>query len=252
MPLSALVELCHFLGDPRNDLAILAEGNASARCDERTFWVKGSGYRMRDLGPDGLSLVQFGPILNALDSGGELDDEGVKRLLMDSLAEPGPKPSTETFFHAFLLSLPDVNYVGHTHATPVLALTCLEEGEKLASTRLYPDEVVCCGPESVWVPYVDPGLPLSRALRDAVLAYVEKWAAAPKTVWMQNHGLIALGSNPEEVESASLMAVKAARVYLAALAAGTLRPMEQAQVERIHSRPDEAYRIELLKRMKTR
>lgn len=244
--------MCHFLGSPSHDLAILAEGNASARQDEQTFWVKGSGFRMRDLGPEGLSLVRFEPILSALNGEDNLDDQEVDQLLKASLAQPGPKPSTETFFHAFLLSLPGVAFVGHTHATPVLALTCMEEGERLARCRLYPDEVVCCGPESAWVPYVDPGLPLARALRDSVLMYVERWGSAPKTIWMQNHGLIALGLTPGEVESASLMAVKAARVYLASLAAGTLRPMELSQVERIHTRPDEAYRIEMLKRMKTR
>ena len=64
----------------------------------------------------------------------------------------------------------------------------------------------------------------------------------PKVVYLANHGLIALGESALEVVQITSMADKAARILLAALAAGTPRFLSAADVARIDSRPDEAYR----------
>ena len=40
--------------------------------------------------------------------------------------------------------------------------------QTFASCRLFPDEIVCCGVESVFVPYTDPCLKLSQAIKTAV------------------------------------------------------------------------------------
>ncbi|RYF98699.1 MAG: hypothetical protein EON94_12660 [Caulobacteraceae bacterium] len=45
-----------------------------------------------------------------------LDDTGVREILAASRADDGPlMPSVETFMHAWLLTLPGVNVVGHCH-----------------------------------------------------------------------------------------------------------------------------------------
>ena len=231
--------LARTLGDPAHDLAMLAEGNASAREDETTFWVKASGLSMREIGTDGFVRVLFEPILAAEG----LDDAGVKALLAASRAEEGPLlPSVETFMHAWLLTLPGVSVVGHCHPTALLPILCRPDAFEESQRRYFPDEVVCCGPASAWVPYADPGLPLAQAIRNGVEAHVEEWGAVPKTIWMGNHGLIALGANRREVESATLMSAKAARVRLG----GASTPLTKTQVERIASRPDEHYRQRLL------
>ncbi len=245
-----LVELSRFLGDPRHDLAVLAEGNASCREDEGSFWVKASGYSMRDLGEEGLTRVRFAPILEAMEFGKDLEDEDVRDLLMQCREGDGAKPSVETFLHAFLLSLPDVAFVGHTHPTAVLSLVCMEGAARLSETRLCPDEIVCCGPATAWVPYVDPGLVLARAVKDSVVAFVEKHGCVPKTIWMENHGLIALGKSPAEVQAATVMGVKMARVYLGVLATGRpIHALSPASVRRIQTRPDEKYRQKLLEEL---
>ncbi len=55
---------------------------------------------------------------------GDLTDDEIKDALFAACADPENKlkPSVETTFHAFLLSLPDVNFVGHTHPTAVNSL----------------------------------------------------------------------------------------------------------------------------------
>ena len=69
--------------------------------------------------------------------------------------------------HAFLLTLPGVEFVGHTHVTRINGLLCSARGwEALqAGRRMFPDEIVVCGVAPCCVPYVDPGIPLARALR---------------------------------------------------------------------------------------
>ena len=243
-----LVGLARSLGDPVADLAILAEGNVSAREDEESFFVKASGFSMRTIGPEGFVQVRFEPILTAL-AGGDLDDAGIRECLAESRTHRATPalPSVETFMHAFLLGLPDVRVIAHTHPTPLLSLLCLEGAEEIAGLRLFPDEIVCCGPASCYVPYVDPGLPLAQEIQRCVTEFIERHGEAPKTIWLENHGLICLGRNVRDAESASLMAVKAARVWLNALTTGRkLKTLTPAQVSRIHTRPDEHYRQRLL------
>ncbi len=242
-----LVSLSRFLGDPSHDAAILAEGNASFLEDDETFWVKASGFSMRDIEAQGFVRVRFSEIRQALalDS---FNDDLVRAVLKASRADDTPlMPSVETFMHAYLLGLPGVSIVGHTHPTPLLSLLCLEEAEAISQQRLFPDEIVCCGPAAAFVPYVDPGFALASAVRDSVERYVEAHGAVPKTIWMQNHGLIALGKSAREIESATLMSVKAARVWLGALSSGkSIKTLTPEQVARIHTRPDEHYRQKLL------
>jgi len=246
--LQELVNLCLKLGAPTADLAILGEGNGSARAREGQFYVKASGFSMSNIGPNGFSLVNFQPILEALE-GPDLSDAGVRQLLAESRAEPDrdPMPSVETFMHAYLLSLRDINFVGHTHPTPLISLLSLEGCEEIARKRLFPDEIVCCGPATAFVPYVDPGLPLARAIKQSVESFIDEFGMVPKTIWLQNHGLIAPAKTVRDVESATFMGIKSARAWLGALSSRMpLRPMTQKAIDRIHTRPDEHYRQRLI------
>ncbi len=113
--------------------------------------------------------------------------------------------------------------------------------------RLFPDEVVCCGPATAFVPYLDPGLPLARGIKKSVERFVEEYGMTPKTMWLQNHGSIALGKSVRDVESATFMGVKAARAWIYAMSTGrTIVPITPEVIERIHTRPDEHYRQKLL------
>jgi rhamnose utilization protein RhaD (predicted bifunctional aldolase and dehydrogenase) len=246
--LADLVALCRSLGEPQNDLAILAEGNVSATTKEGVFLVKASGHSMRDIGPEGFVHVRSRPILEAFEKP-DITDAEVRQVLSDSRLNPAVHgtPSVETFMHAYLLALPGVSVIGHTHPTPLVALLSLKNAERFATQRLFPDDVVCCGPASCFVPYVDPGLPLARAIRDAVVKFNDRHFELPKTIWLQNHGLIALGRSVKEVESATFMSAKSARMLLLALSTGEeLRPLSPADIARIHTRPDEHYRQRLL------
>ena len=245
----ALVWLSRSLGNPAADLAILAEGNASAKHGD-TFWVKASGYELASLDSDGLVSVDLPRAAAFLDEP-DLDDTKTREVLAClTLSRTRQLPSVETFMHAYLLTLPGVSFVGHSHPTALLGLLCTGRAREFAGQRLFPDEIVCCGPQSAFVPYTDPGLPLAKAVRDSVVKYADRRGEIPRTIWIENHGLIAVGQSPREVLAAHLMSAKAAQVTLDALASGLdVKPLTPAQIERIHNRPDEHYRQQLLRQL---
>ncbi len=241
--LTQLITLSNNLGNPTNDYVILGEGNTSVKMDEETFWVKASGTELRTIGREGFVQVRFEPILAMLD-GPDLSDQEVKEALIEARVDPQAKghPSVETALHALCLKLPGINFVGHTHPTAINMITCSTAFETAVSGRLFPDEIVLCGPASVLVSYVDPGLPLAREVQRRINTYIDTYGELPKTIWMQNHGFIALAPTAQQVENITAMAVKAARILVGTYALGGPRFMTSQAVDRIHTRPDEHYR----------
>jgi len=245
--LERLVALSRHLAEPERDYAILAEGNTAARIDEETFWVKASGFRMASIDATGFVALRLAP-LTVLLRGERLSDAELEARVAAARVDPAAtlRPSVEALLHAAALTAGGARYVGHTHPTAVNAILCARQAEEAVLGRLFPDEIVVCGPAPVFVPYVDPGLPLAYEVRRRILAYVEAYGETPKVILMQNHGLVALGRDPEEVEAITAMAVKTARVLLGTYALGGPHPLSAEAVSRVHTRPDELYRRQLL------
>lgn len=245
--LDQLVALSNTLGKPENDFAMLGEGNTSARADADTFYVKASGSELGKITAAGFCHVSFGRVMELLDVDG-MNDQAVKAGLQAAKVDPTAPghPSVETLLHALCLSLPDVNFVGHTHPTAINSLTCSVGFEAAFSGRLFPDEIVLCGPATVLVPYTDPGVALARKTREQIGAYIDARGEMPRIIVIQNHGFIALGRTAEQVENETRMAVKAARIQLGTYAAGGPRFLSELEIARIHNRPDEHIRREML------
>jgi len=245
--LSELLNLSHGLGREERKLAILGEGNTSARISDQTFVVKASGSNLATLSESGVSECAFEKILPLL-AAGEMSDLAVDEALFDArVSSSAKKPSVEAIFHGYLLTLPGVNFVGHTHPIAVNGLLCSKHAHAFAKRRLFPDEIVCCGVESVFVPYTDPGLKLSQAIKLAVEEFIARLSRPPRVILLENHGLIALGATPEAVLAATLMAVKAAEIFaIAAAISGEPQFLTPDQVNRIAGRPDEHYRQQAL------
>ncbi|QDT08259.1 class II aldolase/adducin family protein [Planctomycetes bacterium K23_9] len=245
--LQSMLELSHFVGQEHRDLAILGEGNTSAKIDEETFLVKASGSCLETLREDDAVACRFDALLPMLDQDDISDQEIEDRLLACRVNSNAKKPSVETLFHAYLLSLPGVEFVGHTHSIAVNQILCSPLAEKFATNRLFPDEIVCCGTRSVFVPYVDPGLTLSQVIREKTQAFMDEGGNAPRVILLQNHGLITVGKTPGAVKAAMLMAHKAAEIFVGAAALAGPVFMSDADVDRIANRIDEHYRQKALK-----
>ncbi len=246
--LRQLVEMSRSLAAEGREYAILGEGNTSARVDDETFFVKASGTELRTITARGFVEVRAADVLAMLDAGDLADDDIRDRLAAACLDRSSPlRPSVETVLHALLLQLPHVRFVGHTHPVSVNSILCAADGADLVQGRIFPDEIVCCGIAPCYVPYTDPGVPLARQVQACIQAYSDQWAEPPRAILMQNHGLIAAGSSPADVESITAMWDKTARILLGTMAAGGPRYLTDAHVRRIHTRPDEAYRKRLIR-----
>jgi rhamnose utilization protein RhaD (predicted bifunctional aldolase and dehydrogenase) len=241
--LDELVGMSCFLGSPQMDCAILGEGNTSTKVDDKTFFIKASGTQLGNITSEGFVEIFFDKALEILKYDRLTDNEMTKLFMAAKVDSNDPRrPSIEVGFHAALLSFAGVNFVGHTHPTAVNAILCSNKWREILGGRLFPDEIVSCGIESVLIPYLEPGPPLAKAIRKGVEDFMVSNGILPKVVMLQNHGLIALGSTRKQVESTTIMAVKAARILSGTLPLGGPNFLTPEQVERIYTRPDEKYR----------
>jgi rhamnose utilization protein RhaD (predicted bifunctional aldolase and dehydrogenase) len=241
-PLEQLIWLSHELGREDRKLAILGEGNTSCRLSDQTFLVKASGCSLGSMGAADVTECRFAPLLELLERDQVSDQEISQTLLASRVSPDAKRPSTEAVFHALLLSLDSVQWVGHTHPIVVNGILCSPRAADFAARRLFPDEIVCCGRQSVLVPYVDPGVPLARAIKTGVQNHQGKLGGLPRIILLTNHGLIAPASSPAGVMTATQMAVKAAEIFNLAATHGGPVFLEQPDVNRIESRDDEHYR----------
>lgn len=241
-----LLDVTRAIGRPENNFVIIGEGNTSCRVDTDTFLIKASGQQMNGITPEGFVAVQFAPILAMLEeSPGDLAAQ--KAVMNGAKADPTEKgtPSVEVTVHAMLLTECNVDWVVHTHAIAVNQILCSNKARVFAENRMFPDEAVLCGPESVFVPYVDPGLPLALAIRAGVRDYMKKHGEAPKVILLQNHGIFALGKTAAEAVNVHAMCNKAAQIFVGACVVGEPQFLSPEEVRHITLRPDEIYRRKL-------
>ncbi|WP_426592654.1 class II aldolase/adducin family protein [Cellulomonas sp. McL0617] len=234
-----LTTLAHELGRVDREWAILAEGNCSMLTDAGVVRVKASGAGMSRATTDDFVDVPLNELLSLIDrpGAGDADVQDV----FDAVAtrSRGRRPSVESLLHAVCLDQPGVTWVGHTHPIPVNAILSSSRPTLLTDGALFPDQVVVLGTRPLLVPYVDPGLHLAQEVRRLLR---ERAGDVPRAIYLQNHGMFALGNSSAEVLQITEMAVKVARVLIGACSVGQPAYMDPRQVARIDTRPDELLR----------
>jgi rhamnose utilization protein RhaD (predicted bifunctional aldolase and dehydrogenase) len=239
--LSELVDMSHRLGEEWREYLIIGEGNTSAKIDDHTFYVKASGSNLRTIRPDQIVEIDWDKVSALLD--GEPTDEDVTRVLNASRVDPtaSARPSVETVLHGALYSITDAKVIGHAHPVYPNMVLCSTHARDIVR-HLMPDEIVVCGIESVFVPYTDPGVPLAREVIARVREVIDRRGEMPRTIYLQNHGVFALGQTPRQVENIMAMAVKHAKILMGAYGLGGPNFLTDRDIARIHHRPDEAVR----------
>ena len=241
-PIAALLALSHDLGREDRPFAILGEGNTSARLERGHVAVKASGCSLGTLAQSDVTVCDQEKLLALFDADA-LDEAAMEAALLAARVDPAAKrPSIEALFHAWLLTLDGVAFVGHVHPIACNQWLCSPRARELADERVFPDEVVCCGPASVFVPYSDPGLPLALAIGESTRAFIEKLGIVPRIILLESHGVIALGATPQGVLGAMLMVEKAAAIRLGAASLGGPIFLNAEQIASLAGRRDEAYR----------
>jgi rhamnose utilization protein RhaD (predicted bifunctional aldolase and dehydrogenase) len=243
--LTELVGLSRSLGLPERDLAVLGEGNTSARLDDGTFLVKASGTSLADANDASFVKMDLGRTISILDLEGPTDDE-LGAALLAARSAGDLRPSIEAVMHALCLTEGEAAFVGHTHPTSVNSVLCSDRARALSQGAIFPDQIVVLGRYPLHVPYADVGLPLAHALREGLREHKRRVGAAPKTIYLQNHGLVALGRSSDGVDQVTTMAAKHARIMTGVLAAGEPVYLTEEQADRLDTRSDEEYRRRVL------
>jgi rhamnose utilization protein RhaD (predicted bifunctional aldolase and dehydrogenase)/NAD(P)-dependent dehydrogenase (short-subunit alcohol dehydrogenase family) len=149
--------------------------------DVDVICIKGSGWDMGNIEPQGLPAVKLEPLrrLRKLD---RLSDEDMVNYQRINLLDAGaPNPSVETLLHAFLPH----KFIDHVHSTAVLALVDQPDGEAVAR-EVYGDKVA-------YVPYTIPGFALAKSVADVF----DKNPGVEGLVLLQ-HGIFTVGDSARQ------------------------------------------------------
>ena len=152
-------------------------GNTSIKQDGR-MWIKASGTELSDaLDEDIFVAVDPDRALAELDGAG---DGSCRSALIDS--DCGLRPSIETTFHALFPQ----RFVFHYHSVATICHAIAVEGRAALAEKLD-------GLSWVAAPYRKPGIPLTRAIREAV------GTRDASVVVLENHGVIIAGEDIDTV-----------------------------------------------------
>ena len=145
-----------------SELVLHGGGNTSVKTEikdidgkkYKVLCVKGSGWDMAEIEPQGLPAVKLQPLL-ALKNKKNLSDEDMVAYQKRNLINiKSPNPSVETFLHAFL----PFKFVDHTHSDAIMNVTNRPNGIKFCK-KIFGKKVSI-------VPYVMPGFDLARKINE--------------------------------------------------------------------------------------
>ena len=222
------------LGRDRS-LVLHGGGNTSVKIRETDLfgeqqdilYIKGSGWDLESIEPQGFSPVRLAHVLRLAALPRLSDAEMVDQLATHMLRASAPAPSIETLLHGCL----PYQYVDHTHADSVVAITDTRDGP----ARIH--EVY--GDLCVVIPYLMPGFGLAqfcarefaKQRRDHTIGMV-----------LLKHGIFSFGDSARESYERMIDLVSRAEDYLRkhnaweiSLPAGnpaSTEPLAQAQLRR--------------------
>ena len=232
-----LLTLTRSLGEPSRDLAILAEGNTSQALGDGRIVVKASGANLAAATEADFVVADIDEVAALLHD--DRADQDTLTAVLDAGVHDGVhrRASIETLVHAAVHAVSPVEFIGHTHPTAVLGLMASVHAATAYAVPAYSDEAVVLG-RPLFVPYAQPGFKLGRLFFDLLRRRVDETGELPALILLANHGIVATAPTASAVDGISAMAVKTARVRLAALAAGGLVPLPADGIDEFFSRPD--------------
>lgn len=158
-----------------------AGGNTSIKLDD-TMWVKASGKWLMNSQTEELMVpISISKIKTFLENNNSIESDLQKSIDL-SLSPKGLRPSVEAPIHAVL----DFKFVFHTHDININALAVQKNSQQIFEKAL-------SGLNWKFVPYVKPGIELSRQLL-AIKSHTDN------IFILENHGLVICGHNLNEIK----------------------------------------------------
>lgn len=184
---------CRALFDAGHDSGLAGQITARAEAPG-TYYTQRLGLGFDEITEDNLLVV----------------DEGLNVLHGDGMANPANR------FHSWIYrARPDVACIVHTHPFHVAALSMLETPlvvSHMDTTPLYEDCVFL----AQW-----PGVPVGNEEGEIISAAL----GDRKAILLAHHGQIVAGAGVEEACSLAVLIERAAKLQLAAMAAGTIKEL---------------------------
>jgi L-ribulose-5-phosphate 4-epimerase len=197
---------------PKNNLVTWTSGNISARdSDSDTMVIKPSGLLFDELTPENMVVTDL--------EGGVL--------------EGSLKPSSDTATHAYIYRhMPGVGGIVHTHSPYATAWA--------ANAREIPCVLTAMADE-FGGPIPCGGFALiggEEIGREVVRVLTGHRSPA---IILQSHGVFALGKTPKDAVKAAVMCEDVARTVLLALQLGDVKPISEADIDKLHQRYTNVY-----------
>src|SRR6476620_4278348 len=143
--------------------------------------VKGSGWDMADIEPQGFPAVKLEPLRKLRALSALFDEAMVNVQRLNLLDASAPNPSVETLLHAFLPH----KFIDHTHAAAVLSIVDQPDGEALAR-EVYDGRMGI-------VRYIAPGFGLAKAA-----AEIYEQSPDVEGLILHKHGIFTFGETARE------------------------------------------------------
>ena len=154
-----------------------AGGNTSVK-ENGILWVKASGYWLSDAQNNNIfTPLDRQKVLDKIEQ--EIEDLSSAQILGKHYHSL--RPSIETTLHALM----GHRFVAHIHSVNVISYAVLKNGKKILNDKLE-------GISWLWVPYVRPGLPLTKMLNKMNVSDFD-------VIILANHGVVIGGDTKEEV-----------------------------------------------------
>jgi len=184
--------------------------------DETILYVKGSGWDLETIEPQGFSPVRLAHVLRLAELPALSDPEMVNQLVTHMLKASAPAPSIETLLHGLMPQ----KFVDHTHADAVLSVSNTPDGEKRIR-EVY-------GKRCVVIPYLMPGFDLAQ-----FCAREFRRQGTRDTVGMVllNHGIFSFGDSAREAYERMIELVTLAERYLESKRAWTVAGTEATEAK---------------------
>jgi rhamnose utilization protein RhaD (predicted bifunctional aldolase and dehydrogenase)/NAD(P)-dependent dehydrogenase (short-subunit alcohol dehydrogenase family) len=152
--------------------------------------VKGSGWDLIDLEPQGLPALRLASLLELRARASLSDEDMVNAQRTRMLDASAPNPSVETLLHAFLPH----KFIDHSHADAILSLVDQPDGERLCRELF--------GERFGIVPYIMPGYALAK-----LAAQVYEQNPRVEGLLLLKHGLFTFGDSARESYERHIQAV---------------------------------------------
>lgn len=184
-----LIDISRLYGTQK-EYVIAGGGNTSYKTKDK-LWIKASGFALSTISEEGFAILDRKKLATISDNEYSSDPFKRESQIKDDLANASitkdKRPSVESSFHDVI----NYKYVVHLHPTAVNGIMCSNKAEEFVQPIF--------GDEAVYIPYIDPGYVLFKAVESKVLEFRTAKGYDPKVILLQNHGIFVSADTTKEI-----------------------------------------------------